>query len=340
MIDFEGWALPLQYDGIIAEHKNVRTNVGMFDTCHMGRFLVEGSAAAEALSMLVTPDVYAMRIGQCRYGFLLREDGGILDDLIVYRLDAARWMLVVNAGPQARDREWLCDHLPPSVRFEDASQRCAKLDVQGPRALEVVATVMGFDPAVLPRFGCTTFRYAGAETVISRTGYTGERGVELYIGVEHIYELWENFLNAGVQPCGLGARDILRLEAGLPLYGHELREDLTPIEAGLDRFASKRAEFIGRKALEQRRSRELQVRLIGFKRSGRQSARSGQRILVRGQDVGWVTSGSFSPTLECAVGLAYIRSGEAQPGLRVEIAAERNFLDAELVLPPFYRAAQ
>ncbi len=337
MVDFSGWFMPVQYDGIIAEHHRTRTDVTMFDTCHMGRFWITGPMAREGLDRLLTTDVNAMQNGQCKYGFLLREDGGILDDLITYRVHAERWLLVVNAGTQDRDRDWIRDRLPPGVRFEDASVRMGKIDVQGPHALPRVASVLGVDASRLGYFRFMEFD-CGGEAIVSRTGYTGEKGVELYVAAARIPEVWERFEKAGVKPAGLGARDTLRLEAGLPLYGHELSEAITPVEAAMDRFSAKTRPYVGSEAVKRRRGQGAAMLLAGFRIEGRQAARAGQAVMAGGRRAGTVTSGSFSPTLQAVIGFAFVEPSLALPGTRVQVDTGRNLLDAVVVKLPFYKA--
>lgn len=336
MVEFAGWTMPVQYEGIQAEHGATRTSATVFDTCHMGRFRIEGAGALEALSGLLTQDLRTLADGACRYGFLLNEAGGILDDTIVYRFDARRWMLVVNAGTHAKDRKWITARLPASVVFEDASDRLGKLDIQGPRALDIASRLLDHDLTRLPYFRFTTFVRHGDTVIASRTGYTGEPGIEVYVSADRIGPLWDEFLAAGVKPAGLGARDTLRLEAGLPLYGHELSEDVTPVEAGLERYAAKSEAFIGRRAVVQRLAAGPASRLCGFRTSGRQAGRTGHRVLVAGREAGHVTSGSFSPTLQCAIGFAYVATPHAAPGTRVTLDTGRTALDAELVRMPLY----
>lgn len=339
MVDFSGWSMPVQYDSIVAEHHRTRSDVTMFDTCHMGRFFVSGPGSEDALSSLLTTDVKTLKDGQCRYGFLLRENGGIMDDLIIYRFTAERWMIVVNAGTLAKDREWIKARLPPGITFDDASPRLAKIDVQGPHAVEATARVLGIDASPLRYFHFSTFDLGG-EAIMSRTGYTGEPGVELYIPAPVIDYVWRKFLADGVTPAGLGARDTLRLEAGLPLYGHELSENVTPVEAGLLRYASKSTPFIGREAVMRRADEGPRTRLIGFRIEGRQSARADHAVLVNNRHVGHVTSGSFSPTLHCVIGFAYIEPAAAVVGRHVQINTGRALLEAELVATPFYKTKE
>lgn len=337
MVDFSGWYMPLQYDGILAEHHRTRRDVSLFDTCHMGRFRVSGPGAMQALNGLLTADLASMKDGQCRYGFLLREDGGILDDLIAYRFNPERWLLVVNAGTLPKDRDWIRSHLPAQVAFEDVSGSLAKIDVQGPNALARTGDVLGLDVASLPYFRFKTFE-CGGEAIVSRTGYTGEKGVELYIEPARMVEVWERFIAAGVKPAGLGARDTLRLEAGLPLYGHELSEEVTPVEAAMERYASKAEPYIGSGAVRSRREQGPSRVLVGFKIEGRQAARAGQAVMAQGRVAGTVTSGSIAPTLGAVIGFAYVESPLSAPGTRVQVDTGRSQLDAEIVRIPFYKA--
>jgi aminomethyltransferase len=337
MVEFAGWSMPVQYDGILAEHERTRTDASVFDTGHMGAFLVEGAGALDALSQILTADLRALPDQRCGYGFILNEQGGILDDLITYRFESGRWMLVVNAGTRERDGAWLSGHLPRGVRITDLSAGAGKLDVQGPRAQPAVEAVLAAAFGTLPRFG---FCVAGAgrrAVTVSRTGYTGEDGYELYAAHDVIAELWDALIARGVRPAGLGARDTLRLECGLPLYGHELTEDLSPLEANLLRFACKEEDFIGRAALLDRRRRGPAYRLTGFKLAGRQSARHGDRVRSGEADVGWVTSGSFAPTLGVALGMAYVPPPLAGAGGRFRIDTGRRMLEAEGTPLPFYR---
>ena len=337
MMPFGGWDMPVQYEGILAEHHQTRTAVTVFDTCHMGRFLVSGGGTLAALSRIVSADLRSMRDGQCRYGFLLREDGGIMDDLITYRFNDTRWMLVVNCATRVTDADWVRKHLPSDVQFEDASDRTGKLDVQGPLSLDAASSALGMDVTTLKYFRFVANTSQGGEIVVSRTGYTGEKGVEIFADTNRIIALWDALLAGGVKPAGLGARDTLRLEAGLPLYGHELSLAVTPVEAAMERYAVKTEDFIGRAAVQARLASGPRQRLAGFRVAGRQSPRNGNRVLAEGVAVGEVTSGSFSPNLQYAIGFAYIRTDLAESGRRIEVDTGRNRLAAEVANIPFYR---
>ena len=339
MVDFGGWDMPVQYDGIIAEHHRTRQDVTMFDTCHMDAFRVEGPGSLGFLSRLVTQDLRTLADGRCRYGFLLRDDGGVLDDLIVYRFAADRWMVVVNAGTSPADFAWFQSHAPVSgILLQDLRGVQGKIDVQGPNSQRPVETLLKMDLNGMGYFSFRTFQADGISGVVSRTGYTGEHGYEIYAPVATTLAFWERLLAAGVKPAGLGARDTLRLEAGLPLYGHELNTEVSPAEANMLRYAGKNEEFIGRAALLARQTAGMKCRLVGFKIAGRQSARNGNRVLdASGVEAGMVTSGSFAPTLGFAIGCAYVRPDLAAPDTALTVDLGSRQLAAQVAPLPFYR---
>ena len=326
MVDFGGWDMPVQYDGIIAEHNRVRTHVGMFDTCHMDAFLVKGD-----LNRVVSQDLKTLAIGACRYGFLLNDEGGIIDDQICYRLGDEDWMMVVNASTAPSDFAWVSTY----VDTKDLRETQSKIDVQGPNALTEATRILGFDLADLKRFRWKRIN----DCIISRTGYTGEDGIEIYAPHATIASLWDTLLANGIQPCGLGARDTLRLEAGLPLYGHELDTTKSPAEANTLRYASKADDFIGKTAMLER-ARNLKEQLVAFKLEGRQSARNGQPVKCGETTIGIVTSGSYCPTIAAAVGFAYVQPAYAALGSTFSIDNGRTLLGATVVETPFYRKKQ
>jgi len=338
MVDFGGWDMPVQYDGIIAEHHRTRQDVTIFDTCHMDAFRVEGAGALDYLSRLVTQDLRSLADGRCRYGFLLRDDGGVLDDLIVYRFSSDRWMVVVNAGTAPGDFAWFRRHAPTAgIVLQDLRDIQGKIDVQGPNSQRPVETLLGLDLAGMKYFSFRTFTVDGVAGVVSRTGYTGEHGYEIYAPVATTLAFWERLLALGVKPAGLGARDTLRLEAGLPLYGHELSTAVSPAEAGMTRYAAKNEDFIGRAAVKARQAGGLTSRLVGFRIAGRQSARNGNRVLdSAGAAAGHVTSGSFAPTLGYAIGCAYVRPDLAAPDTVLTIDMGSRQLEARVTPLPFY----
>ena len=330
--------MPVQYKGIILEHKHTRSAVSVFDICHMGEFLLQGAQARQDVGRLISNSVEQIRIGQCRYGLLLNEAGGILDDLITYRLEEDTYMLVVNACTTKADAGWIRDHLSSGTVFRELSDETAKIDVQGPRALEAL-----FDATDIPLRRLAYFHFQRGklwefETLISRTGYTGELGYELYMKPDAAETIWERLLEHPlVEPAGLGARDTLRLEMGYPLYGQEMDENRTPFEAGLDPYVKPEKDFIGRDALLRQRADGIFQSLVGLLLEGRQSARHGFPILQDGVPCGEVTSGSFGPSLGRAVSLGYVPWDHRAPGTRFEIQSGRRTLPAEVVPLPFYK---
>ena len=338
MVEFGGWDMPVQYDGVLAEHARVRTDAGLFDTSHMDAFWVEGPGSLDALSRVVTQDLRTLAIGACRYGFLLNEEAGVIDDLIVYRMGEAAWMPVVNAGTAPGDFAWMRKQLAGAdCELRDLRATQGKLDLQGPNAVPILARALGIDAAGLRRFRWMRTTAGGHDWIVSRTGYTGEDGVELYAAPEAIDAAWQALTGAGVRPCGLGARDTLRLEAGLPLYGHELDASTSPAEADLMRFCRKDDPFIGREALL-RRAASPALRLVPFRLAGRQTARNGQTVRrADGTPIGRVTSGSYGPTVGQAIGFAYVVPDEARPDTHWMVDNGRALLPATVATLPFLR---
>ena len=339
MADFAGWLMPIQYPtGIIAEHRQTREAAALFDICHMGEFGIAGAGAAEALDRMLPRGVRSQKIGTCRYNFLVNEQGGVIDDLLVYRLGEEEFLLVVNAGTADNDAAVLQARLPGSVTFTDLRPALGKLDLQGPRCFEVLAE-FGIAPENLPKYySWGRFNLLGQELLISRTGYTGERGVELYIPRQQTLKFWEALTaHPLVKPVGLGARDTLRLEMGYPLYGHEMDVNTTPVEAGFGAMLDYRERpTLAREALLQ----APQKRLVGLKLEGRRAARNGMTLCdAAGQPVGVVTSGAFAPSLGHAVAMAFVGGAEAPaagtPFLIGDPAAVQ--LPAVVTAMPFYQ---
>lgn len=338
MAPFAGWDMPIQYEGIIPEHLHTRARCGVFDTCHMGEFELRGATAESDLERLLTTRVSNLAVGQCRYAYLLNERGGVLDDLTCYRFAPDRFWLVVNAGPRASDADWVRTHCSPATVFEDRSEALAKLDVQGPLSRQVMEQAF---ETVLPELGY--FRFAevklnGVPCVLSRTGYTGEWGYELYFPAEHAVPFWERLLaTPGAQPVGLGARDTLRLEMGYPLYGHELTADRTPAGVAGGRFLDLARPFIGRDIVRAELERGPRERLVGLTLEGRRAGRAGARVWWGEDIVGVVTSGSYAPSLGRAVALALVSSECAVAGTALEIEVTGGRLRASVADLPFYR---
>jgi aminomethyltransferase len=320
----------------------VRQAAGLFDVSHMGQLAVRGAGAERFLDALTPNHVAKLAIGRAHYSGLLNEGGTYLDDLLVYRLDAADFLLVVNASNRERDAEWVRRHAPADAEVTDVSDDWALLALQGPRAAEILAPLTDLDLGTLRYYGFAGGQVDGHRALVSRTGYTGEDGFELFVDPDAAAPLWRRLLATGtplgLQPAGLGARDTLRLEAGMALYGHELDETTTPWEAGLDWVVKlDKGEFLGREALVRQRERGVPRRLVGFDVTGRGIARQGHPVLRDGRRVGVVTSGTWSPTFERALGMAYVESAAAEPGTELEIEVRERPVAARVAAIPFYR---
>ncbi|MCS6829526.1 MAG: glycine cleavage system aminomethyltransferase GcvT [Armatimonadota bacterium] len=335
MVEFAGWWMPVQYSGIIQEALAVRQRAGMFDISHMGRFHLRGADAIPLLEQLTTNDVAALTDGAAQYSLLTNPRGGVIDDIIVYRLAPDHLLLVVNAANADKDRQWIQQHLPQSVVLEDATGQTAMIAVQGPEAVELVNRLFMQNLMGLPRFHVTVSQWQGQPVWIARTGYTGEDGVELIIDASMAELLWNALYEAGAVPCGLGARDVLRIEAGYPLYGHELSEDINPIEAGLGWVVSKRKDFVGADVIRRIREEGSARRLVGLELEGRMVARQGYPVQVNGRDVGEITSGTFSPTLQRSIAMALIRSEHAKTGATVQVEMRGKLAPARIVSKRF-----
>ncbi|OGR34534.1 MAG: glycine cleavage system protein T [Desulfovibrionales bacterium GWA2_65_9] len=333
MAAFAGYDMPIQYEGIIAEHNHTRQAVGIFDICHMGEFSLTGPGAKAALGALVTQDLDTLAPGKCRYGFLLSETGGVLDDLIIYYLDDDAYMLVVNGACEAGDFAWLSAHLAKGPTLTNISAKTGKIDVQGPKSLEAIRAVLGSDFHSPGYFNFMRTIWQGEPLLVSRTGYTGELGYELYLDSALVLPMWEALAaHPLVKPVGLGARDTLRLEMGYPLYGQDLDTAHTPAEAGFGPLLGKKTPFTGQAALA-----NVRQRLIGLEVPGRRSARHYDLVALPGggEEVGVVTSGSFAPSLGHCVALAYVRADVAEQEQFV-VRTQRGELEAKRTALPFY----
>ena len=344
LVPFAGYLLPIQYSGILAEHQAVRTHAGLFDVSHMGELMLSGPGALNTVQQLLTNDFSTLEDGQVRYSPMCREDGGILDDLLVYRLDAQRYLLVVNAANHDRDAAWVSSHLLEDTRMEDQSEETAQLALQGPGAEKILTKLV--DRSQLPEKYYTFRRnvpLCGYSCLVSRTGYTGEDGFEIYCENAAAPVLWKALLDAGAAdgliPCGLGARDTLRTEAAMPLYGHEMTEEITPYEAGLSIFVKPdKGAFIGRDALASKTPPAR--RRCGLKVTGRGIPREGCAVSKDGAVIGCVTSGTQSAVLGCPVALALVTAGAVSPGDQVEIDVRGRAIGAEVVKLPFYKRSK
>lgn len=341
MTPFGGFLMPLQYEGILKEHQAARTAAALFDTCHMGAMRLSGPTALPDLEALVSCDVAPLALGQCRYGLMCNPAGGVLDDLLVYRLASDAFMLVVNAATRAHDVEWVRAHRSTGTRLEDLCGRLFKVDLQGPGSPRIMRAVSERPIDGLGFYRFVRSRFAGRDVIVSRTGYTGEIGFEFYVedSPETAVAFWSLCLELGARPAGLGARDTLRLEMGLPLYGHELAEDINAGESGFDRALSVAKRYVGCDAV--RSAAAGGRRLVGIALDGRRSARRGDLLSgAGGETIGVVTSGSFAPSLGRAVALAYVARERGRPGTPVAARTGRGEALAGAVAPlPFYRQA-
>lgn len=336
MAPFAGWDMPIQYQGILPEHEATRKGCAVFDICHMGEFELEGPSAAADLEKLMTCSIATLKDGQCRYGFLLREDGGVLDDLTCYRWTQNRYWLVVNAGTRPGDFEWIRSHISDGTALRDISDRTAKLDVQGPGSMALLSRAFGVEWPTLGYFRFTRITAGGIPMVVSRTGYTGEWGYELYFDAPRANEAWDVLLKAGAVPVGLGARDTLRLEVGYPLYGHELGLERTPVALARGAFMDMTKEFIGKAACQRDLEAGAGRYMTGLVLEGKRAARAGDIVCLGDRDVGIVTSGSLAPSLGVAVALAYVEDALTAPGTALEIQVKGARLPARVHALPFY----
>lgn len=332
MAPFAGFDMPVQYTGILQEHTHTRSQAGIFDISHMGEFKLSGQDAGAALGKIVTHDLENLSPGRCCYGFLLNKSGGILDDLIIYCLGVDSYMLVVNGACRESDFAWISKHLPGELAFSDISDAVAKIDVQGPQSLAVVNDLLANDYSTIPYFGFDEIQWNGFQLIVSRTGYTGELGYELYLPAEKALDVWPALVaDSRVKPVGLGARDTLRLEAGYPLYGQDLDTDHTPIEASAGFFLKKKTDYIGKDGLQNTREK-----LIPLTIEGRRSARHNDEVYCGGTRIGYVTSGSFCPSLGHCVALAYV-AAEMEGNEKFTIRTARVELQATKTKLPFYK---
>ena len=337
MAPFGGWNMPIQYEGILAEHRWCREKAALFDICHMGEFLFTGDIVASGLEEVFTFSVTSIPVGRSRYGFLLNEAGGVIDDLIVFRLAEDEAMVVVNAATIDKDFAAIAGRLSGG-EFRNISATTGKLDLQGPLSREILAAVVGPEITSIPYFKCIKTPILGADAIVSRTGYTGELGYEVFLPAEKTVELWNRLLeDSRVRPAGLGARDVLRLEVGYSLYGSDIDEDTTPLEAGLDAFVNFDKTFVGKEALLAQRAAGLSRAKVAFQVTSRRSPRHDYEIYCKDERVGTVTSGVFSPMLGCGIGIGFVKPEIATFGTPLTIRHEQVSMEATVVALPFYR---
>src|SRR6185503_15194940 len=343
MVPFAGWEMPIQYAGIVAEHRAVRGAAGLFDLSHMGEFFFEGAGAQAALDRMVSSDIAGLEVGHARYGLLTNEKGTIVDDVIVYRRSPTRFMVVVNASNIEKDAAHVRRHLPADVRFDDESMAMALIAPQGPRAASILSRVAKMNVDDLPPFGVGETNVAGARATVARTGYTGEDGFEVFVANADAARVWDALLESGkedgIQPIGLGARDTLRLESRFSLYGNEIDETTGPIEAGLSWTCKLDKEFLGRDVIAKIKEDGPKRRIVGLVASGG-VARHGHPVTSGGETVGVVTSGTFGPTVEKNIALAYVPTALSKVGTELGVRIRDKDVPATVVKTPFYKRGE
>jgi len=357
MVDFGGWDMPVEYRGVLSEHQAVRRGVGLFDVSHMGEIVISGPDALRLTQFVTVNDASKLLEGQAQYSALLYEHGGFVDDILVHRVGDHEYFLCVNASNQDKDFEHILTHARTQkfdAMVENAGPRYAQLAIQGPRATEVLQPLASTDLSTIKRYHFRDGAVCGTPTRIARTGYTGEDGWEIYIAPSEAERLWGEILvsgmAAGIEPCGLGARNTLRMEAAMPLYGHEIHASITPWEAGLDWIVKldkldtsdkvEKGGFLGRDALLRQKQRGITRKLIGFEMKGRGIGRDGYEVFINGVATGWVTSGGPAPALDKNIGMCYLPIEQAVPGRSIEVMIRGRGVEATTVPIPFYKRAK
>jgi glycine cleavage system T protein (aminomethyltransferase) len=342
MVHFGGWDMPVEYSGIIAEHMATRTAAGLFDVSHMGEIEVRGERALDLVQHVTCNDAAKLAVGQAQYSGLMTERGTFVDDLLVHKISDTHYFLCVNAANQDQDFEHIRAHNPVRAQIENAGERYSQIAIQGPKALGILQRFTSAPLDSIPYYHFTFAAADGVDCLIARTGYTGEDGFEIYFAPEHSQKLWFNLLDAGARqgllPCGLGARNTLRLEASMCLYGHEIDETTTPWEAGLGWICKTgKGEFLGREALVRQKEKGVERALVGFEMQDRLIARDGCQISIGGAPCGRVTSGSPAPFLKKNIGMAYVPPASKAPGTEITVGIRANQAPARIVAMPFYK---
>jgi len=337
-VPFSGWSMPIQFTGILQEHQAVRESVGLFDISHMGKFILRGKEVITELEKLVPSDLSRLEKGQAQYTVLLNEEAGIIDDLIIYYQTPEEVFLIVNAGTLEKDKQWLLNHLT-STSLEDLSPEKVLLALQGPKSLEYLQPYLEESLGHLKAFGHIKTSIKGETAFIARTGYTGEDGFEIMVSPAIGEYLWQELTAAGVTSCGLGARDTLRLEAAMCLYGQDMDETINPLEAGLGWLVhlDRKGEFIGRSVLEAQKAQGVSRRLVALEMTERNIARHGYSVISQGEKVGEITSGTYSPTLSKPIALAYVPTPLSTVGQSLSVEIRGKLQPAKVVKKPFYR---
>ena len=345
MVNFGGWDMPVEYSGILAEHMATRTAAGLFDVSHMGEIEVHGDRALDLVQHVTCNDASKLEIGQAQYSGLMTEQGTFVDDLLVHKISDRHYFLCVNAGNQDQDFEHIRAHNRMAAKVENAGKRYSQLAIQGPKALGILQRLTEVPLDSITYYHFTFGDVDGVDCLIARTGYTGEDGFEIYFAPEHSEKLWTDLLEEGagygMLPCGLGARNTLRLEASMCLYGHEIDDTTTPWEAGLGWICKPgKGEFLGRDALLRQKEKGVERALVGFEMHDRLIARDGCSIFIDGNQVGRVTSGSPAPFLKKNIGMAYVPVRFKAPGTEITVAIRANQAPARIVPMPFYKRAR
>lgn len=343
LIDFAGWALPVQYEGIIEEHEAVRNTAGLFDVSHMGEIEIKGPEASDFVQYLVTNDISLLEKNQILYTMMCYENGGVVDDLLVYKFTEEYYYLVVNASNTDKDYEWILTNKNDyDIEIINISQEVSEIALQGPRAEAILQKLTNYDLSKLNFFYCSRDILIGDEKcLVSRTGYTGEDGFEIYASNDKIKKLWDSIMTAGkelgIKPAGLGCRDTLRFEASLPLYGNEITNNITPLEAGLGYFVKLHKEkFIGKEALLKQKAEGIKRKIIGFEMIDKGIPRHGYEVKKDGETIGFVTTGYFSPTLKKNIGLALVDSGFGEIDTEIQIIIRGKAIKAKIISKKFY----
>ena len=339
MSPFGGFIMPIEYDTIINEHNSVRNAVGMFDVSHMGEIFVKGADAEKFVNYIFTNDVRLIEPGKIQYGMMLYENGGVVDDLLVYKRAADSYLLVVNAANIGKDYGWICQKKEGfNVEVNNESEVWAEIALQGPKAEQVAIETLGMDVKDLPFYAFIETTWDGEPIIVSRTGYTGEDGFEFYASLEKIVKMWDVLYNeAHVQPCGLGCRDTLRFEVGLPLYGHELSEDITPVEGGLGMFVKvDKDNFIGKDVIVKQKTEGITKKVVGIELQDRAIPRAGYDVEVEGKVIGHVTTGYHSISTDKSVCMALIEKAYATLGTEVEIRIRKKTFKGIVCKKKFY----
>jgi aminomethyltransferase len=344
MVPFSGWDMPLHYSGTVAEIRAVRSGSGIFDVSHMGRLYISGSNSTEFLDWVLTGSAARLRVGRARYCMICNEAGGVIDDTVFYRLADNRYLLIPNGANRdeivAWFQRWIDEKFAGGCTVNDRTSDTGLIAFQGPetaRILDQLASIKGgILPSMMRPFSCQEIEILKRPVFVGRTGYTGEDGFELLVAAADANDIWCSLMDLGAVPCGLGARDVLRLEAALPLHGHEIDQHTTPLEAGLDRFVRFEKEFVGRDALLRQQANGLDHRLVGLALPGRRAPRSGYHILFQDEKIGCITSGTYSPTLDMSIAMGYVLERYTSTGQELDIDIRGSITKANVVSLPFY----